>query len=487
MTSLSALLAEYPGRVEIPPSLARLDVSGVTADSRQAQPGGAFVAIKGAVVDGGVHIPDALRHGAAAVICAPDAPVPADMPAVRVDNPRLALSLIAAAFYGAQPARMVAVTGTDGKTSTVDFFRQLVGMSGHKAASIGTVGVHSSDGDFDREATTTTPDPVMLHRTLRELCDAGYGYAAMEASSHGLDQYRLHGVKLEAAAFTNLTRDHMDYHGSQEAYFAAKSKLFTEVLPEGKTAVLNADDAKFPALRNRCDARRIRVIAYGKSGADLRWRHSAPTLHGQQVELELEGTPHRLELKLVGGFQVMNLLAAYGLARAAGLSSSALLPLLEKLQGVPGRLQQVAVHATGAPVFVDYAHTPAALANLLRTLRPHVQNRLWVVFGCGGDRDKGKRPEMGKAAQELADSIVITDDNPRSEDPASIRAEILKAAPEAIEIGDREEAIFFATQQLQPGDVLVIAGKGHEKTQTVGSRVFPFDDAEVARRAAQER
>lgn len=461
-------------------------ISGITADSREVEHGMMFVALRGAKADGAAYIDQALERGAAALMVEEGAvPEPARfIPVVTVDHARRALAVCAAALYAPQPECIVAVTGTDGKTSTAEFTRQLFAGAGRRSVSIGTLGVRGTQDDARFPALNTTPDAALLHRTLRTLAREQVTHVAMEASSHGLDQYRLDGVRLKAAAFTNLTRDHLDYHGSEAAYFAAKLRLFSELLPAGETAVLNAGDPRFSVIEECCIAHRHRVVSFGPNGRDYRLISAEPHAEGQRVRMRLHEVEHQCDVPLVGRFQVMNILAALGLAEGAGMALDTLLPQLPHLQGVPGRLERVAVGKNGAPVFVDYAHTPAALANLLRTLRPHVAGRLWVVFGCGGDRDAGKRPQMGEAAAELADCVIVTDDNPRSEDPAFIRQAILAACPDALEIGDRAEAIQTAMAKLEPGDVLVIAGKGHEKTQTVGSHVLPFDDADVARAAA---
>lgn len=461
------------------------DLTGIlelTQDSRNIRPGSLFVALRGGKHDGVQYIPQAESLGAVAVLCAEDAVVPpTTMRVLRAKEPRLAMAKIAASMFAAQPAHLVAVTGTDGKTSTADFFRQLTHLAGHKSASIGTLGVIAGDGAKLFEATHTTPDAIALHRWLSEMAAQGVSHACLEASSHGLDQYRLHGVRLEAAAFTNIARDHLDYHHTEEAYFAAKAKLFSEVLPEGKTAVLNADDLRAPSLVALCRGRNQTVVDFGKTARAMRIISVSPHALGQRVECELFGTRHALDIPLVGYFQVMNIFAAMGLAHVAGVEIPALLAAIGQLQGVPGRLQLAANTKNGAGVYVDYAHTPAALENILRTLRPHTQGKLHVVFGCGGNRDAGKRMLMGKAANDCADVVMVTDDNPRNEDPDPIRAAILSACPKGTEVADRKEAIHAAIAGLQAGDVLVIAGKGHEKTQIIGNVEHPHDDVEVAR------
>ncbi len=432
---------------------------------------------------------------------------------IYVKNPRLALAKMAAEFYGQQPENIVAVTGTDGKTSTADFFRQFMFLAGKKSASVGTIGVvvsnpvggaaaaqdisdKSTDPALtlripqdDVKGTLTTPDSIELHKMLAELKAGGVDYLAMEASSHGLSQYRLDGVRLKAAAFTNIARDHMDYHKTEEAYFAAKSRLFSEVLPEGAVAVLNQDDKRFPELKVICERRKHRIIGFGRNGSEFTINSITPTWHGQNVELTLFGKKYELEVPLVGEFQIMNILTALGLAVGCGVDLEKLLNVTHKLKGVSGRLEQVAITKDGAPIFIDYAHTPMALENILKTLRPHTQNKLHVVFGCGGDRDAGKRPLMGEIASQFADEVIVTDDNPRSEEPAKIRAAIIANIPKekpCKEVADRKEAIYLAIKELKAGDILVIAGKGHEKTQIIGDKKLPFDDAEVAKSAAYD-
>jgi UDP-N-acetylmuramoyl-L-alanyl-D-glutamate--2,6-diaminopimelate ligase len=478
------LLTELLARAGLPAQGALMQpVMGITSDSRQVSPGAVFVALKGDKADGHAFIAQAVAAGAQAVVLEGQAEVPLPAVPVRVANARLELAQLAAAFYPRQPSHMVAVTGTDGKTSTADFYRQLWHGLGARSASLGTLGVLLGDGTVVQDGTHTTPDPVALHRTLSGLAA---DYACMEASSHGLHQHRLDGVRLEAAAFTYLGRDHLDYHGTPEAYFAAKARLFTEVLPQGATAVLNQDDAQFDALQSLCRARGQRVLAYGRRGADFTVRDIHLLPHGQVAALTLLGKAYELDIPLVGAFQTMNILAALGLAVAGGCDMAQALGCIDRLRGVPGRLEHVATLGCGATVYIDYAHTPLALANILSTLRPHTQNALHVVFGCGGDRDAGKRPEMGRIAAQLADRAIITDDNPRTEDAASIRRAIAVAAPGAKEVADRREAIYVALTELRAGDVLVVAGKGHEKTQIIGTQAHPFDDAEVIRRGVRE-
>lgn len=469
---------------------AEIDIVGITADSRQVRAGYLFAALPGTRADGRRYIDEALNRGAAAIL-APKGTSIADITVGRAqtplaliadDNPRKRLAQIAARFYGVQPTTIAAVTGTNGKTSVANFTRQIWTLMGQGAASLGTIGLQTPDRFV--AGSLTTPDTVALHRTLSELKAEGIEHVALEASSHGLDQFRLDGLQLSAAAFTNLTRDHLDYHQTLEAYFAAKARLFSEVLPADGIAVLNADVPEFDTLRIICESRGQRVVSYGETaGADVRVAVRRTLPHGQRVHFDVADESMDIDLPLVGHFQVMNVACAVGLVIATGGAARDALETLPRLEGVPGRMQLAAQHPSGAAVYVDYAHTPDALSNVLQALRPHARGRLMVVFGCGGDRDAGKRPQMGRIASALADRVIVTDDNPRSEDPAAIRREVMAGAASAIEIGDRAEAIDAAVAELHAGDVLVIAGKGHEQGQIVGTTVIPFDDVAEARKA----
>jgi UDP-N-acetylmuramoyl-L-alanyl-D-glutamate--2,6-diaminopimelate ligase len=461
-------------------------IEGLTADSRTVQPGQLFAALPGSRADGHVFIPEALAKGATAVLGAAGAEAYAHLVPVLVDaEPRRRLAQLAASFYGVQPAFTAAVTGTNGKTSIASFTRQIWEQLGIRAASLGTLGLESAGRP--PQSTLTTPDAVTLQRLAAELARSGVDHLVVEASSHGLDQCRMAGLTVHAAAFSNISRDHFDYHGSFEAYFKAKSRLFDECLAPGGTAVLNADVPEFATLRAIARQRGAEVIDFGVAAERLRLADRQPELTGQLLELVVDGRSHRLRSGLVGAFQAHNMLAALGLAVAGGAALMPALEALAELHGAPGRMQLVARHPTGAPAFVDYAHTPDALAKALEALRPHTEGRLCVVFGCGGDRDPGKRPLMGEVAADHADRIVVTDDNPRSEDPARIRREIMAPlearGAAAIEIGDRARAIREAFRSLAAGDVLVVAGKGHEVGQIVGARTLPFDDASELRAA----
>jgi UDP-N-acetylmuramoyl-L-alanyl-D-glutamate--2,6-diaminopimelate ligase len=461
-----------------------LDIQGVTSDSRAVRPGFLFAALPGSATDGRRFIPEAVARGAVAVLTprGEDSGVSDGVCRIPDENPRHRLARMAAKFYGRQPETIVAVTGTNGKTSVAEFCRQLWTLVGHASASLGTLGLVTAEGRSG--PGLTTPDPVALHATLRDLADDGVGHLAMEASSHGLDQCRLDGVRVRAAAFTNLSQDHLDYHRDMTAYLEAKARLFSALLSEDGAAVLNQDSPEFGPLAGICQARGISVAGYGTSGgAGLRLIQRTPTPLGQELLLRLDRVEHRLFLPLVGAFQAMNVLAALGLvSRADGRPATDFLEGFAGLAGVPGRLQLVGRSGSGAPVYVDYAHTPGALETLLDALRPHVSGRMVCVFGAGGDRDAGKRPLMGAAVARGADLGIVTDDNPRSEDPAAIRRAVLGGCPDAQEIGDRAAAIEAGIAALGPADALVIAGKGHEPGQIVAGEVLPFDDAEVARR-----
>jgi UDP-N-acetylmuramoyl-L-alanyl-D-glutamate--2,6-diaminopimelate ligase len=397
---------------------------------------------------------------------------------VIADDPREALAYAAALWFGAQPATMVAVTGTNGKTSVATFARQIWVALGHGAINIGTTGV---EGAWEAPSSHTTPDPITLHAMLADAAAAGVTHAAMEASSHGLDQRRMDGVRLRAAGFTNLTQDHLDYHHTMAAYAEAKAGLFSRLLPEDGVAVINLNGAGGAAMADLCAARGIRTLTIGhEEGADLRIRGQRYDATGQDLRFDWQGQPYQVHLNLVGGFQAENVLVAAGLVIGAGAAPGDVFRALSSLTGVRGRMQLAATRKNGAAVYVDYAHTPDAVETALKALRPHVLGRIVIVFGAGGDRDTTKRPLMGAAARAHADVLYVTDDNPRSEEPAAIRAAILAACPEANEVGDRAEAILRGVDALGPGDALLIAGKGHETGQTIMGQVYPFDDVEQA-------
>ncbi len=465
--------------------LSRLDIAGMTADSRQVRPGYLFAALPGAKVDGRAFIGDAVARGAAIILAPAGTEWPAGVPLcpmITDAEPRRRLAQIAAAFHGMQPATMVAVTGTNGKTSTAEFLRQIWKQAGLPAASLGTLGLVAPG--YEPGAGLTTPDPVSLHAMLAQLAREGVAHAVMEASSHGLDQFRLDGVRLKAAGFSNLTRDHLDYHGSLSVYRAAKLRLFSTLLPPGAPAAVSAemDPETLAALRDIAERRKLMLLSVGEAGEAVKLLSAIPRPDGQDLSIEVFGERRSLPLNLPGRFQTDNALLAATLAYATGTDGA--FDFLPSLTGVRGRLELAATLPNDSAVYVDYAHTPDALERLLTALRPHARGRLHVVFGAGGDRDRGKRPLMGAAAARYADRVIVTDDNPRTEDPSAIRAEILAACPGAVEIGDRLTAISTAMNALEPGDVLAVAGKGHEQGQTVGTTVMPFDDVGVVRQLA---
>jgi UDP-N-acetylmuramoyl-L-alanyl-D-glutamate--2,6-diaminopimelate ligase len=459
------------------------EFAGLASDSRAVKPGYLFAALPGTKANGAEFIKDAVGRGAIAVLGLPEARAGAAVLGVRfiaADNPRQALARIAADFYGAQPGVVAAVTGTNGKTSVAVFLRQIWTALGKQAASMGTIGMVTPKGEIT--LAHTTPGPIELHKLLAQLQANGIEHLALEASSHGLDQYRLDGVKLAAVGFTNITRDHLDYHPSFEAYLAVKLRLFRELAPAGALAVVNADAdhaGDFIAA-----ARRLRLFTVGEKGEALRLLARAPHGDGQALTIAHKDHTYTVELPLAGAFQASNALVAAGFAIGLGEEPAPVFAALAHLKGAPGRLEKVAYAKTGAPIYVDYAHTPDALENVLSALRPHASGKLAVVFGCGGDRDKGKRPLMGAVAARLAERVIVTDDNPRSEDAATIRREILAGCPGAEEIGDRAASIRAGIAGLAAGDILVIAGKGHERGQIVGASVLPFCDREEGVKAA---
>ncbi|RWR12094.1 UDP-N-acetylmuramoyl-L-alanyl-D-glutamate--2,6-diaminopimelate ligase [Paenirhodobacter populi] len=470
---------------------ADVPLTGLAVDSRRVAQGYLFAALPGVKAHGAEFVGAALEQGAAAILTdragaeiAQPLLAAATGPAGRAvlvvtEDPRQTLAYTAALWFGMQPKTMVAVTGTNGKTSVATFTRQIWQLLGYEAANIGTTGV---EGSFTAPSAHTTPEPITLHRLLAEMAKAGVDHAAMEASSHGLAQRRLDGVQLAAAAFTNFTQDHLDYHATFEEYFAAKAGLFTRVLPDDGTAVINVDDPKGQELVKYVEARGQRAIRIGHDpDTEMRLQGQRFDASGQDVRFLWRGQAHMVRLSLIGGFQAMNVLTAAALVIACGAEAEQVFRVLHRLTTVRGRMQLAATRENGATVFVDYAHTPDAVKTALTALRPHVLGRIVAIVGAGGDRDRGKRPLMGRAAAEHADLVIVTDDNPRTEDPAAIRAAVLEGAgPEAQEVGDRAEAILRGVDALAPGDALLIMGKGHEKGQVIGTDVFPFDDAEQA-------
>lgn len=462
-------------------SVAQTEISGLSSDSRTVQKGTLFAALKGVKNDGSAYAVDAVKRGAVAILADEDMDASAiTVPVLRSKDPRHALAMAAAVFYGKQPQIVTAVTGTSGKTSVASFTQQIWAYAGFAAASIGTTGVFSPTRN--EYGSLTTPDPVELQKVLAELSDEGVTHACMEASSHGLDQCRLDGVKLTAAAFTNLGRDHMDYHPTVEDYLKAKMRLFDTLLPKGAPAIIFADDVYSAQAIEAATAAGCAVKTVGRKGDFITLKRVEHERHRQHIELKHDGKIYEFTLPLAGDFQVANALVAAGLALVSGVPADAAFRALERLKGAPGRLDLVGSTEEGVPVYVDYAHKPDALENVLTSVRPFTTGRVIVVFGCGGDRDKGKRPIMGEIATRLADVVIVTDDNPRSEVPATIRSEILTAAPDALEIGDRHEAIRHAVLIAQAGDTVIIAGKGHEEGQTINDVTLPFSDhVEVAR------
>lgn len=462
-----------------------VEIGTVEIDSRKVEPGALFIALNGSCSDGRKYIPDAVAKGAAAVLYDGDYQLPAETASAvfvkAFGDMRENVARAAANFYKPLPPYISAITGTNGKTSIADFTRQLMRHLGYSSASIGTIGVVSDAAE--NIETLTTPDSVTLHRILRELAQKGVEYVSLEASSIGIEQHRLDGLKIKVAGFTNFTQDHLDYHQTMKNYLKAKELLFSRVMEADGTAVLNADIAEFDRLSQLCRQRGIRVMSYGYKGNDLKIISRQPHATGQTLETEILGQRHRLELPLIGEFQAMNVLCAVGMIIALHGFSGKIIDYLPSVKGAPGRLDLAGRLKNGAGVYIDYAHTPDALENVLKTMRHHTEKKLWIVFGCGGDRDKLKRPLMGKIARELADRVVVTDDNPRTEDAAEIRRQIMAECPKAAEIGDRVAAIEYAISQLEAGDMLVIAGKGHENGQKIGDQVIPMNDMEEATKA----
>ena len=464
----------------LPPGAAALQVTGITSDSRSVGPGYLFAALPGTKVDGAAFIPQALERGAVAVLAQRNAYKGPGV-LVEADNPRQVLARVAARFEGKQPNTIVAVTGTNGKTSVSVFVRQIWEYMGFRSASLGTIGVVGPEGAS--YLNHTTPDPVHLHALAARLAEDKVDHLAIEASSHGLAQYRLDGLWLTAGGFTNITRDHLDYHPTFDDYFEAKMRLFTELLPPGGGAVINADASHGGEVQMRAEAHGLVTYTVGSKGRDLRLVDVRREGLEQHLTLETVHQRHQVTLPLVGDFQASNALVAAGLVIVSGGDERTAIHALETLKGATGRLDLVGKSRSGASVFVDYAHTPDALENAVLALRPFTQGKLSVVFGCGGDRDKGKRPQMGALAVKHADRVYVTDDNPRTEDASQIRREVLVGAKGAVEIGDRALAIRAAVDALQAGDILLVAGKGHEEGQIIGSETRPFSDHAAVRAA----
>jgi UDP-N-acetylmuramoyl-L-alanyl-D-glutamate--2,6-diaminopimelate ligase len=457
------------------------EVTGFAIDHRKVAPGSVFGAFRGQAFNGEDFIPAAVDRGAVAVVARPDIEVDR-APLIGDENPRRRFAELAAKFYAPYPETVVAVTGTNGKTSTVEMTRQIWRMLGHRSASIGTLGVTTSDDQV--KTGLTTPDIVTFLNNVAGLKRMGMSHVAYEASSHGLDQHRAEGVPLAAAAFTNFSRDHLDYHETMDAYFEAKMRLFEELLPAGKPAVVWTDDPKSEEVMERVHSAGRELLTVGSKGEAIRLIERTPTALGQTLMLEHGGKSYRLALPLIGAYQAANVLTAAGLVLATGGEWAAIFSAMQRVAPVRGRLERAVISRAGVPVYIDYAHTPDALEAAIAALRPHVEGRLITVFGAGGDRDQGKRPEMGAVATRLSDVVIVTDDNPRSEDPAVIRSAIMAAAPGATEVGGRREAIAEAIRIAKAGDIVLVAGKGHETGQIIGDRVLPFDDALVARECA---
>ncbi len=456
-------------------------VTGFAIDHRKVAKGTVFGAFRGTVFNGEDFIPNAVGRGAVAVVARPEATVPT-VPHIADAEPRRLFAELAAKFYAPYPETVVAVTGTNGKTSTVEMTRQIWRMLGHRSASIGTLGVTTSDDQV--KTGLTTPDIVTFLNNMAGLKRMGMTHVAYEASSHGLDQNRAEGVPLAAAAFTNFSRDHLDYHETMEDYFEAKMRLFEELLPTGSPAVIWTDDEKSDEVIERADRRKHPLLTVGRRGDVIRLVEQTPTPLGQTLILEHGSKSYRLALPLIGAYQASNVLTAAGLALATGGKWDATFSAMQRMSPVRGRLERAVISRVGVPVYIDYAHTPDALEAAIAALRPHVKGRLITVFGAGGDRDQGKRPEMGSVAERMSDVVIVTDDNPRSEDPAAIRSAIMAGAPRATEVAGRREAIAEAIHIARAGDIVLVAGKGHETGQIIGDRVLPFDDALVARECA---
>lgn len=459
-----------------------VEIVGITADSRKVKSGYLFVALPGLKFNGADFIKSAIDAGASAILCVPEAKIDnSDVAWVLDDYPGRVFPHLVSRFFTKQPNNIAAVTGTNGKTSVAFFTQQIWKHMGLQAASVGTLGI-KADG-YDKYTGLTTPDPVAIHQALSELCDLGVDHVVFEASSHGLDQRRLDGVDISAAAFTNLTHDHLDYHETEADYFNAKSRLFSELLEPSKTAVLNIDSPMVREVQKVCEERGHRIITVGRNEGDIRLLDQRSSSAGQEITVTYQSEIYDIILPLVGHFQATNALMAVGLVIGCGGNAAAAFNALSYLRPVRGRMEQAGRHPRGGRIYVDYAHTPDALETVLRALKPHVRGNLDVIFGCGGDRDKTKREIMGRIAQDIADRIYVTDDNPRSEDPEKIRAAILKGCPDAVDAGDRASAIEIAISNMDVGDVLLVAGKGHEQGQTIGDQVFDFDDVTAVRSA----
>ena len=483
LSDLSDLEIKHGVEFHTPDNFPDFEITGLSCNSKECKDGFLFAALAGTKVNGADFIDDAIKNGAKIILAGRDVHIEAGIAFIKHDNPRLILGVIASIFYGRQPDNIVAVTGTNGKTSVAHFCRQIWSSLGYKSASIGTLGIiERDDEDIGQDSQLTTPDSIQLHKSLATLKDKGVNHVAMEASSHGLEQSRLAGVNIKVGAFTNISRDHLDYHKTFENYFNAKMLLFSEIMQKGE-AILNADVEEFLRISTICKDGGHKVTSYGMKGADITLLESEILPHGQRMKVSIDATEYDIITDLIGVFQASNLLCALGMVIASGIEPEKAIEACNSITSVPGRMEIAATHISGAPIIVDYAHTPDALEKVLIALRPHAARNLIVVFGCGGDRDSGKRPVMGEIASNLADIAIVTDDNPRTEEPAAIRKQIMEKCKNGKEIGDRSEAIKYAVGQLKKGDLLVIAGKGHEKYQIVGKDSVHFDDVEEAKRA----
>lgn len=459
-----------------------LEISGITSDSREVKAGFLFAVLDNGVTNGAQYIPQAVQAGASVILAPKNEQATAEnVLFLHSENPNKDFGIMLKNFYQTQPQNIAAITGTNGKTSIADFVRQMIFTLGDNAASMGTLGLIKND-QAPLPFNNTTPGAMTIHKTLHDLKQDGFEYLIMETSSHGICQYRVSGVDFKVAGFTNLTQDHLDFHKTMQNYYEAKKLLFTDIMPKGGTAVLNADIQVFEDLQKACLAAGHKVISYGHKGKDIQVLQEEPLNNGQNIKINYFGKIYDLFVPLAGDFQVMNILCALGIASALTGKKEELLSLVPKIKGAKGRLQYIGTTAKGGAVYVDYAHTPDAIENILISMRSHTQNKLHILFGCGGDRDKTKRPIMGKIAQDLADFVYVADDNPRTENPETIRQEIMQGCPNALNLGDREKAIAYAMNQLEKGDVLLVAGKGHETGQYINGKILPFNDEEVVKK-----
>lgn len=460
-----------------------LEISGIASDSRAVATGFLFAALDNGVDNGNAYIPQAINKGATAIVCK-DACMKKNYPDtvfIETDNPNKIFARMVARFYDGQPRHIAAITGTNGKTSIADFIRQMIVADGKNAASIGTLGLIKNN-NTPAAYVNTTPGAITLHKDMQRLVQEGFDYLAIEASSHGICQYRIGGINIQVAGFTNLTQDHLDYHQTMENYYEAKKLLFTDIMAHGGTVVLNADIDVYKDLEKACSKSGHKVISYGRNGKEIRLLNAQPLSNGQSLDIDYFGKKRNIFIPLAGNFQAMNVLCALGMAGALTGMPEEMLKYASGLRGAKGRLQYIGATGKGGAVYVDYAHTPDALENVISAMRPHTENKLHILFGCGGDRDRTKRPIMGQIAQKDADAVYVTDDNPRTENAEDIRKQVMAGCPRAYNIGDRERCIEFAMKQLEKGDVLIVAGKGHETGQYVNGKILPFNDEETIKK-----